>query len=317
MLITARVIFTTMAALVSIVPVALTVSKLLAQERRHGSNLDAEAIGKAAGTRAVSSEDGTVGIRWPRDDVTVVVDNMPIKPFAGLASVAAFHSSRHGAMVMGDMVVFQDEVSAAMDAAFENGLEVTALHNHFAFDEPKVYFMHIGGSGDALKLAAGVKSIWDAIKDVRSVSAQPADSFPGSTPDANGVPDAARIEQILGRRGRAQGGVVMITIGRTGRMDGTAIGESMGVSTTIAFAGTNENGVVYGDFIMTAAEVQPVLKTLRQDDIHIVALHNHMIGEQPPFFFAHFWRKGQIESLAAGMKAALDAQQATKTDVRR
>jgi azurin len=269
---------------------------------------DAESISKAAGTKAMMTEAGVVAIRWIRDDVKVTVDQVPLKPFAGLVSIAAFHGGPHGAMVMGDMVVFQDEVAPAMDAAFKSGLEVTALHNHFAFDEPKVYFMHVGGSGDAEKLAAGVKAIWDAIKELRKSSPQPVEAFSRTAPEANGSISANQIEQILGHKSRAQDGVVMVVIGREGQMNGVKIGESMGLGTTIAFSGSDKHAVVYGDFIMTAAEVQPVLKALRARGINIVALHNHMIGEEPAFFFTHFWGKASAKELAERIKAALDAQ---------
>src|SRR5262245_55293732 len=141
--------------------------------------LDADKIAAAAGTKTTTAPDGVVRIAWARTDVKVEVDGMPLKPFAGLGSWAAFTPAPHGAMVMGDTVVFQDEVTPAMDAAFENGLEVTALHNHFFYDEPKVYFMHLGGTGDPEKLAAGVKAVWDAIKKVRSERPEPATRFPG------------------------------------------------------------------------------------------------------------------------------------------
>jgi hypothetical protein len=282
----------------------------------HGGNttsashdrLDADAIGKAAGTKTMTAEDGTVGIRWLRDDVKVVVDKVPLNPVAGLASVAAFHPTRDGAIVMGDMIVFQDEVTPAMDTAFKNGLEVTGLHNHFAFDEPKVYFMHIGGSGNAEKLAAAVKAVWDAIKEVRKNAPQPADSFSGNIPETKGSISEKEIEQILGQNVRAQGGIVMVQIGREGQMQGVKIGESMGLSTTVAFSGSDDYAVAYGDYIMSGAEVQPVLKALTEHGIHIVALHNHMIAEEPPFYFAHFWGKGPAKELAQGIKAALDTQ---------
>ncbi len=119
--------------------------------------LDADKIGTASGAKATTTPDGVVRIGWPRSDVAVKVDGMPLKPFAGLGSWAAFTPTKHGAMVMGDTVVFQDEVSPAMDAAFASGLEVTGLHNHFFYDEPKVYFMHIGGTGDPEKLATSVQ----------------------------------------------------------------------------------------------------------------------------------------------------------------
>src|SRR5437588_9482295 len=130
--------------------------------------LDADKIRTAAGTKPTTTPDGVIRIAWARTDLAVKVDGMPLKPFAGLGSWAAFTSTSHGAMVMGDTVVFEDEVSPAMDAAFANGLEVTGLHNHFFYDEPKVYFMHIGGSGYSEKLAAAVKSVWVAINRVQA-----------------------------------------------------------------------------------------------------------------------------------------------------
>src|SRR3954464_3748401 len=134
-----------------------------------GPQLDPEKIGAAAATKA-TAKDGVVRLAWARADVPVTVDGMPLKPFAGLGSWAAFTATPHGAMAMGDTVVFEDEVDAAMDAAFAGGLEVTALHNHFFPEEPRVFFMHVGGTGDPEKLAAGVKAVWDAIKKVRADS---------------------------------------------------------------------------------------------------------------------------------------------------
>jgi hypothetical protein len=278
-----------------------------AQEQQP-AKLDAEKIGTAAGVKATTAPDGVVRIAWPRTDVAVSVDGMPLKPFAGLGSWAAFTPMPHGAMVMGDTVVFQDEVDAAMDAAFAGGLEVTGLHNHFFYDEPKVYFMHIGGNADEpAKLAAGVKGVWDAIKKVRSENPKPATRFPGDTPKA-GMVTAAPIETALGQKGEVQGGIVKVTIGREGKMHGMKVAGSMGLTTWAAFSGTDELAAVDGDFIMIAAEVQPVLRALRKASVHIVALHNHMVGEQPAFFFTHFWGKGKAADLANGLKTALDAQ---------
>src|SRR5207253_11454312 len=138
-------------------------------------------IANASGTEA-TPKNGVVRIEWPRKDVAFQVDGMPLKPFAGLGSWAAFTPAPHGAMMMGDTVVFQDEVTPAMDAAFAGGVEGTGLHNHFFYDEPKVYFMHIGGHGEPDKLAVGVKSVWDAIKKVRAEHAAPATRFAGQVP---------------------------------------------------------------------------------------------------------------------------------------
>lgn len=279
--------------------------------RAADTRLDASAIGRAAGTQATTAPDGVVRIAWARTDVAVTVDGMSLKPFAGLGSWAALTPAPHGAMVMGDTVVFQDEVTPAMDAAFAAGLEVTGLHNHFFYDEPKVYFMHIGGSGEPEKLAAGVKSVWDAIKRVRAETPKPASGFGGPIPSGGSI-TAAAIEQALVHKSETQAGVVKVTIGRDGTMHGVKVGGSMGLTTWAAFSGSDSAAAVDGDFIMTAAEVQPVLRALRRAGIHIVALHNHMVGEQPSFYFTHFWGKGPAAELARGVKSALDAQQATK-----
>jgi hypothetical protein len=274
-----------------------------------GPHLDAERITAAAGTKATTTPDGVVRLAWARSDVPVTVDGVPLKPFAGLGSWAAFTSALHGAMVMGDTVVFQDEVTPAMDAAFAHGLEVTGLHNHFFYDEPKVYFMHIGGRGEPEKLAAGVKAVWDAIKKVRAAHTTPGVAFEEIGPQAAEI-EPKTVEEILGRKAQSQDGVVKITIGRDGTMHGVKVGGSMGLTTWAAFSGGDARAVVDGDFIMSAAEVQPVLRALRNADIHIVALHNHMIGEQPAYYFTHFWGKGPAKDLARGLKSALEAQAA-------
>ena len=269
--------------------------------------LDADKIGTAAEAKATTTPDGVVRIGWPRSDVAVKVDGMSLKPFAGLGSWAAFTPTTHGAMVMGDTVVFQDEVNPAMDAAFAGGLEVSGLHNHFFYDEPKVYFMHIGGEGEPEKMATAVKNVWDAVKKVRANAPQPATKFAGDTPQA-GTITAEKIEKILGQKSESQAGVVKVTIGREGTMHGMKIGGSMGLTTWAAFSGNDELAAVDGDFIMTAEEVQPVLRALRKANLHVVALHNHMVGEQPSFYFVHFWAKGPAADLATALKSALDAQ---------
>jgi len=272
--------------------------------------LDRSSIEKAADTRATIQGD-VLRIGWSRDDVDVVVDGMPFPPAAGLGSWAAFKPTSEGqdAIVMGDTVVFQDEVDAAMDAALSHGLKVTALHNHFFYDEPKVYFMHIGGQGPATELAGAVKATWDAIREVRAASPEPAESFSGGPPTPNGGIDANRIKGITGLDATTQaGGVVKVSSGRNATIDDTEIGGSMGLTSWAAFSGNDTSAVMDGDFIMTAAEVQPVLKSLRKANVHIVALHNHMIGEQPAYFFTHFWGKGPVVDLAKGFKAALEVQ---------
>jgi hypothetical protein len=271
--------------------------------------LDPDRIAAASGSKATVTPDGVVRIAWPRTDVKVSVDGVAMKPFAGLGSWAAFTKTPHGAMVMGDTVVFQDEVDAAMDAAFANGLEVTGLHNHFFYDEPKAYFMHVGGQGKPESLASGIKAVWDAIKKVRASSPVPLSGFAEIGPEADEVP-AAMVEEVLGVKPQIQDGIVKVTIGREGTMHGVKVGGSMGLTTWAAFGGGNAHAVVDGDFIMSAAEVQPVLRALRKADIHVVALHNHMVGEEPAYYFTHFWGKAPARELAQGLKSALEAQKA-------
>jgi len=213
------------------------------------------------------------------------------------------------AMVMGDTVVFQDEVDAAMDAAFAHGLHVTGLHNHFFYDQPRVYFMHIEGGDSATALASDVKAVWDAIKAVRAAHPQPAEGFGGGAPNP-GKLDAGALARIVGHPAEINNGSPKITIGTTGHMRDATIGASMGLTTWAAFSGSDDLAAMDGDFIMRADEVQPVLRALRKAGIHIVALHNHMIGEQPNFYFTHFWGKGKAAELAHGFRAALDAQAA-------
>jgi Domain of Unknown Function (DUF1259) len=269
--------------------------------------MSADKVGQIIGVKASTTPDGVIRVAWPRKDVSVQVDGLPMRPFMGLGTWAALQPGHGGAMLMGDTVLFEDEVNPAIDAAFANGLEVTGLHNHFFYDKPKVYFMHIGGSGPPEKLARAVKAVWDAAKHVREASAQPAARFAGIVPQ-HGKLNTEKLASIIGTKGELQDEVYKITIGRDATMHGMKFGGSMGLTTWAAFAGTDELSIVDGDFAMTASEVQPVLKALRAANINIVALHNHMIGETPPIYFTHFWGKGRAEDLANGIQAARKAQ---------
>ena len=288
-------------------PAAAPAAPSTTQSSRPVPPLDASGLATALGAELKEQAGGVLKASWPRKEVKVAVDGIPLAPPAGLSSWAAFQPTADGAMLMGDTVVFEDEVSPAIDAAFARGLEVTALHNHFFFDEPKVYFMHIGGHGDAAQLAAGVKAVWDAVKAVRAARKQPADRFGGARV-AKGALDAKALEGALGHPLEVNGGVAKATIGREGTMHGVRVGGPMGLTTWIAFSGSDNGAAVSGDVIMTAEEVQPVLRALRQNDLHIVALHNHMVGGEPFFYFVHFWGKGKAIDLAGGFKKVLEAQ---------
>jgi hypothetical protein len=229
----------------------------------------------------------------------------------GLTSWAGFtRGEKPGveAMVMGDLVLFEDEVSDVMSAALGAGLSVTALHNHFFFDKPNVFFMHIEGEGPVDALGKGVRAALDAMKAVRARSAQPKDRFPGGPIPARSAIDAAKVEAQFGVKAAVKDGMAKVVIGRpaTEAACGCKIGKAMGVNTWAAFAGTDDDAVVDGDFAVTEDELQPVLRSLRDRGIHVVAIHHHMTGETPRVLFLHYWGRGPAATLAGSVKKAID-----------
>jgi hypothetical protein len=199
-----------------------------------------------------------------------------------------------------------------MTVAFEAGLEVTALHNHFFFDEPKVFFMHIGGHGDAKALAAGVKKVYDKVAEIRAANPSPTKSFPGTITSPSTI-TAAPLEAALGIKGQSNQGMFKIVIGRTASMHGVSIGKEMGINTWASFGGSDDAAVVDGDFAMLENELQPVLRAMRTEGINIVAIHQHMSHEQPRYLFLHYWGKGKAADLAQSLKRVLDVQAAVKS----
>lgn len=271
--------------------------------------LDTAKIEQLTGLKGTySKEENVFKVSKPRTDTKVVADRLAVAPFMGLTSWAAFTPAHGGqAMMMGDTVVFEDEVNSAMSAALDAGLEVTALHNHFFFDQPKVYFMHIGGTGSVQQLAAGVKKVYDKIAEIRAAHPAPTTSFQGTIAGENKI-TAAPLEAIFGKKGEAKDGMFKITIGRDAKMHGVAVANQMGVNTWAGFAGTDDAAIVDGDFAMTEDELQPVLKAMRAAGINIVAIHQHMTHEEPRYVFLHYWGKGKAMDLAKGVKKALDVQ---------
>jgi hypothetical protein len=272
-------------------------------------SLDTDKIDQATGLKGkLNEEEGVYKVTFPRDDVKVAVDGWTMPPFMGLANWAAFKETNAGAMVMGDTVLFEDEVNAVMSAALDNGLSVTALHNHFFFDDPKVYFMHIEGEGSVDKLAGAVKKIYDMIKAIRGSNAKPGRSFAtvGQPPllEKSSI-TAGPLNEIFGAQGEVKDGMVKFTIGRPAKMHGVTIEKDMGVNTWAAFAGTDDNAIVDGDFAVTEDELQPVLKELLEDKINIVAIHQHMTHEEPRIMFFHYWGRGAAKDLANAVKGGL------------
>ncbi len=270
------------------------------------AGLDTAKLDQITGLKGkLNEKQGVYKVTFPRNDVKVVVNGWTMPPFMGLGTWAAFTESKAGAMVMGDTVLFEDEVNPVISAALDNGLNVTALHNHFFFDHPKVYFMHIEGEGTVDRLATAVRKLYDKIKEVRAASPQPKDSFgPQSLPEKNSI-SAERLNAIFGMNSEVNNGMVKFTIGRPAEMHGINIDKEMGVNTWIAFAGVDDNAVVDGDFAVSEDELQSCLKALRVAGINIVAIHSHMTHEKPRILFFHYWGRGAAKELAQAIKGAL------------
>jgi hypothetical protein len=271
-----------------------------------GTRLDIATIEQLTGVKGeLNEKEAVFKVSVPRSDLDVTVAGVKMTPPLGLTSWAAFQQAGDQVMVMGDLVLLEDQVNPVMSVALQNGLEVTALHNHFFWDAPQVMFMHIGGMGDEAKVAGGVGKVFATIKDTSGGK--------GEVPRVELNPaqtslDPKAIEDVLGVKGQLANGVYKVTIGRTTKMDGHEVGNTMGVNTWAAFAGSDAQAIVDGDFVMFEPEVQPVLKALRGAGIHIVAIHHHMIGESPRTVFLHYWGVGPTRELAKGLKAALDTQ---------
>jgi hypothetical protein len=269
--------------------------------------LDTAKIDNLTGFKGkLNDKEGVYRVTFPRADVKVAVDGWTMPPFMGLGTWAAFTKGSHTeAMVMGDTVLFEDEVNPMMSTAFENGLSVTALHNHFLFDHPKVYFMHIEGQGTVEQLATGVRKVYDKIKEIRAANPQPKETFGGNPlPEKNSI-SAEPLNKVFGLSGEVNNGMVKFTIGHPATMHGVKIDNAMGVNTWIAFAGSDDNAVVDGDFAVTEDELQSALKAIRVGGINIVAIHSHMTHEQPRILFFHYWGRGPAKQLADAIQGAL------------
>jgi hypothetical protein len=265
--------------------------------------LDGAQIEQLTGAKGkLDEKEGVFKVSVPRADLKPVAGGVHLTPPMGLTTWAAFTKSGAHTMVMGDLCLTEDQVNPVMSVALENELEVTALHNHFFWDTPKVMFMHIGGMGDQAKLAAAVGKVLAKIKETEGGKGEvpKADIDPART-----TLDPAKIESVLGQKGELASGVYKLTIGRTTTMGGHSVGKTMGVNTWAAFAGSDAQAVVDGDFAMLESELQGVLKALRGANIQVVAIHQHMTGEKPRIMFLHYWGVGSTTDLANGLKAAL------------
>jgi hypothetical protein len=271
--------------------------------------LNTQAIESVTGLKGQTT-DGVLKLSVPRNEVRVTLDGFEIIPFMGLTSWVAFRPGSHHATLMGDIVLLEDEIEDAMAAAIQANLYVTAVHNHFVREQPRVMFMHIEGTADETALATGAHKIFDAIKHVRQK--QPVESAP---PKVNGNLDTQRLEAIVEHKGESKDGVFKFVLGRPTvpvvctRCGDLNIDATMGYNTWAAFQGTNERAAVCGDVAMLENEVHLVIRELQAGKIEVVAVHNHMFFENPRVIFLHYWGIGNAQQLAETFKHALDAQQ--------
>jgi Domain of Unknown Function (DUF1259) len=279
------------------------------------AELDTAKIDELTGLKGkMNQQEGVYKITFPRNDVTVAVDGWQLPPFMGLGTWAAFTKAGDAeAMVMGDTVLFEDEVNPVLSVALDNGLAVTALHNHFFFDHPKVYFMHISGSGTVVQLASAVRKMYDKVKEVRGTDPKPKETFAKTVLPTKSSITAAPLNGVFGVQADTNNGMAKYVIGRTSAMHGVQLGKEIGVNTWAAFAGSDSDAVVDGDFAMSEDELQPVLRSLRKGGINIVGIHNHMIDESPRIMFLHYWGRGTAVDLAKAVKAALDLTHTAQT----
>ena len=264
-----------------------------------------EALGRSA---AVSGDVHRYG--FPRSDLTVTLDGVTIRPALALGGWTAFKPAHGGAMVMGDLVLLDTEINPVMAKLIENGIEITAIHNHVLRANPATYYMHVGGHGDPVKLATAIRA---GLAESKTPLTPPAP--PASQPAID--LDTAQLDQIIGAKGQANGGVYQFGVPRRDPVTESGMqlmpAGPLGVATAIGFQPTGGGkAAITGDFVLIAEEVNPVIQALRSNGIEVTALHSHMLDEQPRLFFMHFWANDDAIKLAKGLRAALDKAATTK-----
>jgi hypothetical protein len=283
---------------------SLAMTQVTAQQKTNWKAVD-DAMGRAG----QDQPDGAHKFSMPRSDLNVTVDGVKLKAGFALGSWADFVNMGNHADVMGDLVLTESEVGPVMQKLLDSGIEVSALHNHLLNETPRVMYMHIHGRGDAAHLAS---SIHAALALTKTPPAQPAPA-PGS--NQNPGLDTKQLDAAIGYSGKDNNGVYQFSIPRAEKITdgGMPVPNSMGIATGINFQPTgNGKAAITGDFVLTAKEVNPVIKALRQNGIEVTAVHSHMLDEQPRLFFMHFWANDDAGKLAKGLRAALDQTNSSK-----
>lgn len=267
--------------------------------------LDTNAIERIMGIKG-KTNNGEYKVTVPQNDLSIMVDGFKIVPAMGLGTWVAFTPTHNGAMVMGDIIVTETDLKPVQQEIIKQGLTITAIHNHFVRNHPNVMYMHLGGSGNTEQLAQKAKAVLNKVKEVRGIDPAKGDA---SAETVTNTLDTKKLDDVLGYKAELSKGVYKYTIGRPDvqlREHGVPVSTFLGFNTWAAFQGTPERSAVAGDFTMLENEVAPVIKALVENGIEVVAVHNHMVQEQPRVFFLHYWGIGNAEQLARGLKAALD-----------
>jgi hypothetical protein len=281
-----------------------------AQQKGETQPLDTTTIEKITGVKG-KSNNGEYKITIPQNDLNVEVDGFKIIPPMGLGTWIAFTPAKDGSMIMGDIILTETDLKPVQQEVIKQGLTISAIHNHFVRSHPNVMYMHIGGTGKTEDMAAKAKAVLDKVAESR-----------GHNPSASSVADVSysvdskKLDEILGYKGEMSKGVYKYTIGRPDvllKEHGVTVTTFLGFNTWAAFQGNPDHAAVAGDFTMLEEEVAPVIKALIENGIEVVAVHNHMVHEQPRIFFLHYWGVGNAEQLAKGLKTALDQTGKKKT----
>lgn len=282
----------------------LTTLMPAAGSAQQAGGADWKAVGQALGKEGSMQPGDVYKVSLPRTDLQVTAGGVRLKAALALGSWVAFKRMDGGAMVMGDLVLTEDEVTPVMTKLQEGGVEQTALHNHVLHESPRVMYMHIGAHGDPVKIA---RAIHDALALSKTPLAAPA-AAPAAGAQDLGL-DAKQLDQLLGQSGKVNGGVYQFSVPRAEAVTdgGMEVPPSMGLATAINFQPTGAGrAAVTGDFVLAASEVNPVIRALRENGIEVTALHSHMLTESPRLFFMHFWADDDAQKLARGLRAALD-----------
>ena len=266
------------------------------------AGIDWSKVDQAMGKKGADQPGGVRKYGLPRSDLSVTVDGVTIKPTLALGSWLAFQPTADGAMFMGDLVLTDTEISPVMQRLIDDGVEITAIHNHLIRTSIPVLYMHVGGHGDPVKLA---NTLHSALALSKTPLSQPAPAAPAPAVDL----DTASIEKTLGFKGAANGGVYQFSIPRAESISegGMNLPPSLGTAIAINFQPTGGGkAAITGDFVLLGSEVNPIVKALRHHGIEVTALHSHMIDDSPHLFFMHFWANDEVQKLAQGLRAALD-----------